>query len=375
MWHNQPTSRDCVPIKRVRVTPHITVFSSFCFLKVVTSESCQATTAPVNSPVVPTPPQNLFDKQSPHVIYNKIFCGLKKRMKAVARRSRTRHRPIDVDVDFVLSSDQDDIEEMEMVFLSREVESEIHGQGYVAVMASSSREAGWSIFKVGVWEEKEGKLMGRRVVMSGVNEDVRRRLGGRVLLQGVIPAPLQTVVIKVSEQDYDIVADDHDVFQQLQLEGTVFRAGKTIFTSNNVKLDVTLCEPVRQGILGEDTEIILVTNDYEHKDVQVNGLGTPFSVASQNDSDLDISQFLALPSSETDIDYDMSVEETSLIPPEDDPNSRGIPLRVCVLQRPVDKFSLDPRPTDSEDDEFRVYAHMRDIARIGVFSGDWVQFP
>src|SRR5271170_2271474 len=297
-------------------------------------------------------------------------------MKTVARRSRARHRPIDVDVDFVLSSDQDDIEEMEMVFLSREVESEIHGQGYVAVMASSSREEGWSIFKVGVWEEKEGKLMGRRVVMSGVNEDVRRRLGGRVLLQGVIPAPLQTVVIKVSEQDYDIVADDHDVFQQLQLEGTVFRAGKTIFTSNNVKLDVTLCEPVGQGILGEDTEIILVTDDYEHKDVQVNGLGTPFSVASQNDSDLDISQFLALPSSETDIDYDTSMEETSLIPPEDDPNSRGIPLRACVLQRPVDKFSLDPRPTDSEDDEFRVYAHMRDIARIGVFSGDWVTiFP
>src|SRR5271170_2492210 len=120
-------------------------------------------------------------------------------MKTVARRSRARHRPIDVDVDFVLSSDQDDIEETELVFLSRDVEDEVQGQGYVAVMASSSRAGGWSIFKVGGWEEKEGKLMGRRMVMAGVSEEVRRRVGGRVLLQGVMPAPLETVVIKVSE--------------------------------------------------------------------------------------------------------------------------------------------------------------------------------
>jgi|SRR5277367_762493 len=292
---------------------------------------------------------------------------------SVTRRSRPRHRPIDVEVDFILSSDDnEDLDDTELVFLSRDVESEVQGQEYVAVMASSSREAGWSIFRVGVWEEKDGKLMGRRVVISGVSEEVRRRLGGRVLLQGVTPAPLETVVIKVSEQDYDIVSDDHDTFQQLRLAGMVFRAGKTIFTSNNVKLKVTLSEPVRQGILGEDTEIILVTDDNDHRDIHVNGLGTPFSVSSQNDSDLDISQFLALPSSETDIDFDTVTEETSLIPPEDDPNSRGIPLRVCVLQRPVDRFSLDPRPTESEDDEFRVYAHMRDIAHIGVFSGDWV---
>ena len=90
-------------------------------------------------------------------------------------------------------------------------------------------------------------------------------------------------------------------------------------------------------------------------------------------SDLDISQFLSLPSSEGDLDYDISVaEDTTLLPPYDDSISRGIPLRICVLERPIDKFSLDPRPVDSEDDEFRVYAHMRDIAHIGVFSGDWV---
>ena len=287
----------------------------------------------------------------------------------VARRSRARQRPIDVDVDFVLSSEEE--LETEIVFLSKEVEDDVQGEKYVAATSSLTRDGGWSVFRAGVWDEKDGTLSGRRVVMSGVSDELRRRLGARVLLQRVVPAPLDTVVITISEQDYDIVAYDHETFQQFHVEGTVFRAGKTIMTTNGVKLSVTLCEPVRQGILGEETEIILVT-DSEHEDTHVNGFGTPFSVASQNDSDLDISQFLALPSSEADIEYDTSLKQTSLIPPDDDPNSRGIPLRVSVLQRPVDKFSLDPRPAESEDDEFRVYANIRDIARIGTFSGDWV---
>jgi peroxin-6 len=134
---------------------------------------------------------------------------------------------------------------------------------------------------------------------------------------------------------------------------------------------------VRQGLLGEDTEIILVTDHDLLQNGFVNGLGTPFSMTSQNDSssDLDILQFLSLPSSEDDFDNETIIAETSssLLPPEDDPSSRGIPLRVIVLERPVDKFSLDPRPAESEDDEFRVYTHMRDIARLGIFSGDWVR--
>lgn len=296
--------------------------------------------------------------------------------KSIHRRSRLKPRPIEVEVDFLVSSNPAaSAVETELVFLSKDVESEFVGQKYVALAPSSAAEAGgWTIFKLGKWEESNVK--GRRLVISGLGSDFQKRFNGRVLLQSVTPAPLDTVVLKVSEHDYDAVAEDHQSFQQLQTDGIILRTGKTITMSSGIQLEITLCEPVQQGILGEETEVILVT-DTDHKENAVNGHGTPLSATSQNDStsDLDISQFLSLPSSEEDLDYDMSATEvTRLLPPPDDPSTRGIPLRVYVLQRPVDRFSLDPRPTDSEDDEFRVFAHMRDVAHIGVFSGDWVMF-
>ncbi len=294
-------------------------------------------------------------------------------MKPGTRRSRLKRRPIELTVDFLI----DDVSaetEGEFVVLSRDIENEVKGKVYVAV-ATVGGEGGWRIFKVR--KGLEG-VEGRKIVVCA-GEEVRKAFVGRVLVQGVTPAPLESVVLKVSEQDYDLVSEDHEAFQRLNDEGTVFRAGKTITVTDLVQLEVALCEPVRQGILGEETEIILVT-DHDLQNGFVNGLGTPFSTTSQNDSssDLDISQFLSLPSSDDDFSNESTLAENSMLqPPEDDPSTRGIPLRIIVLGRPVDKFSLDPRPAESEDDEFRVYAHMRDIARLGIFSGDWVlpSFP
>lgn len=295
-------------------------------------------------------------------------------MKPIQRRSRLKHRPIEVEVDFLVPADHTtSILERELVFLSKDVEVEFVGQQYVAIASSTARERGWTILRLGRWEEGDAQLKGKRVVISGLGSESQKRFNGKVLLQSVTPAPLDTVVLKVADLDYDTIAEDHESFRQLQVDGTVFRAGKTISLSNGCQLEVALCEPVQEGILGDDTEVILVT-DTGYKDSIINGIGTPCSVTSQNDtsSDLDISQFLSLPSSEEDLDYEISVTEDTTLPPSDDSTSRGIPLRICVLERPIDKFTLNPSPVDSEDDEFRVYAHIRDIARIGVFSGDWV---
>lgn len=291
-------------------------------------------------------------------------------MRPGTRRSRLKRRPIELAVDFLVD-DASSETEGEFVVLSRDIENEVEGKVYVA-LATVGGEGGWRIFKVR--KGLEG-VEGRKIVVCA-GEEIRNALVGRVLVQGVTPAPLESVVLKVSELDYDLVSEDHEAFQRLKDEGTVFRAGKAITVTDHVPLEVALCEPVRQGILGEETEIILVT-DHDLQNGFVNGLGTPFSTTSHNDSgsDLDISQFLSLPSSEDDFGNESTLAENSmLLPPEDDPSTRGIPLRIIVLERPVDKFSLDPRPAESEDDEFRVYAHMRDIARLGIFSGDWV-FP
>ena len=321
---------------------------------------------------------SIFHKSNPsdrsfHVIQfnNRIPRKFPSTMKKqVVKRERIRQRPVEVAVDYLVSGDSDFVQR-EFAFLSKDLEKEFQEADYIAVASPISRSRGWRVFKVGKWEGQP-VLEGRKVVISGVDNDFRKQHLGHVLIQPVTPPPLETVVLKISELDYDILAEDQGAFGRLQNEGVVMRPGR-ILEVNGFRVDVTLCEPVRQGLLGNDTEIILVT-DAEEKRALADGIGTPFSMTSQNESELDIIQFLSLPSSEDDLESTTEVAETSsLTPPEDDAASRGIPLRVVVLQHPVDKYSLDPRPSDSEDPEFRVYAHMRDIARIGVFSGDWVK--
>jgi hypothetical protein len=288
--------------------------------------------------------------------------------KTAVKEARIRYRPAELAVDYLVSAHPTFVER-ELAFLSNDVEKEFEGVEYVVVSPVFTENKGWRVLKVGKWEGQP-TLEGRKVVISGVDESFRKSHVGHVLVQRVSPPPLDTVVLKVSELDYDTIAEDQESFERLQREGVVFRSGK-VLDAGGFQVEVALCEPVRQGIIGDETEIILVT-DAEEKRAMVNGIGTPFSFASQNESDLDILQFLSLPSSEEDVDGIVQSIDATSTPPADEAVTRGIPLKAVVLQRPVDKYSLDPRPADSEDPEFRVYAHMRDIARIGVFSGDWV---
>jgi hypothetical protein len=269
-----------------------------------------------------------------------------------------------VQVDFLIPPDDESspLQQNEFIFLSRNLEGEFAGQGHVAV-APALAPHDWTIVKVGQWEDAALTLKGPKVALAGFEGALQRRLSAGILVQSVQPPALESVVLKVSDAEYEDISEDHETFRRFCNEGMVFRAGKSVTSLTGVVVETTLCEPVNQGVLGDETEIILVT---ESQKVGVNGLGTPFSTSSQNESnsELDITQFLALPESEDPF----GMEEV----PVDDAAARGIPLRVNVLERPVDKFSLEPRPGETEDDEFRVYANMRDIARIGVFSGDWV---
>jgi hypothetical protein len=280
-------------------------------------------------------------------------------MKSLTQRPT---RPVELNVDFTVS----EFEQEELAFLSPEVDHEFLEQEHVAVSPCGVK---WTILKVGRWRGDEALLEGRKVVISGVGKEIQKSFTGKALLQRVRPAALQSVVLTVSEEEYDLIAGDRDAFRRLRDEGIVFRTSKT-FALNDVKVQVSLCEPVRQGILGDDTEIILVTAAH-HKGPVSNGVDTPFSTTSHDESasDFDILQFLSLPSSEDGLD---ASGEDTLLPPDGDAIARGIPLKAVVLQRPIDRHSLDPRPADSEDPEFRVYGNVGDIARIGVFSGDWV---
>src|SRR5215471_11703522 len=139
-------------------------------------------------------------------------------MKPIQRRSRLKQRPIEVDVDFLVPADHTaSILERELVFLSKDVGTEFMGQQYVAITSNTAREGGWMILRLGRWEEGESQLKEKSVVISGLGSEFQKRFKGKVLLQSVTPAPLDTVILKVADLDYDMIAEDHESVRQLQI--------------------------------------------------------------------------------------------------------------------------------------------------------------
>lgn len=52
---------------------------------------------------------------------------------------------------------------------------------------------------------------------------------------------------------------------------------------------------------------------------------------------------------------------------------RGRLFKAQGLMRPIPPDLLHPKPASDDDEETRVYVDMRDLTRIGCFSGDWVR--
>ncbi|KAK0751556.1 peroxisomal biogenesis factor 6 [Schizothecium vesticola] len=52
---------------------------------------------------------------------------------------------------------------------------------------------------------------------------------------------------------------------------------------------------------------------------------------------------------------------------------RGRLFKAQGLMRPIPPDLLHPKPASDDDEEARVYVDMRDLTRIGCFSGDWVR--
>src|SRR5579862_5011698 len=202
-----------------------------------------------------------------------------KMKKGGIERARIKQRPIELAVDYLISANPE-IVEQELAFLSSNDDSEFETTKYIAVSSTAPGIRGWRVFQLGRWQGQPA-LEGRKLVISGVEDEFREKHTGHVLVQRVTPSPLDTIVFKVSELDYDTVAEEYEAFEKLRSDGVVLRAGKTL-ELNGFRVDITSCEPVRQGLLGEETEIILVT-DSEEKSAMANGIGTPFSFTSQND--------------------------------------------------------------------------------------------
>ena len=196
-------------------------------------------------------------------------------------------------------------------------------------------------------------------------------------------------------------------------------------------IETIICEPVDQGFIADDTEIVVDIHmrrqkskkTVERPDQQSNGVALEESRtrnlsthAAQGDltekrTDTDTSDSEDDESSTEDSDDDLTALSSTILPsrisghaspgsmstprqgrgPRSGASSPGStysaftmmtanqrshlgkPFRLAPLHSRVPDHMLHPRPGEREDDEARLFVDVKLLARLGCFSGDWVR--
>ncbi|KAF3933856.1 hypothetical protein ABW19_dt0201788 [Dactylella cylindrospora] len=158
---------------------------------------------------------------------------------------------------------------------------------------------------------------------------------------------------------------------------------------------VRLCEPVDQGVLTDETKVIVVKESRGKKDneptdgplangIELNGVDDSDSdedVVSQGDEDDENN--IELPGVSTFMDLTSTLGTPSIHTPlrngpagsisgVSEGSSKVVKFTAKSLSQKIPTALLLPTPLASEDAEARVYVRVNELMGLGVFSGDWV---
>lgn len=156
-----------------------------------------------------------------------------------------------------------------------------------------------------------------------------------------------------------------------QLARQILRQGEQVelAAGQGVSWLVAMAEPVLQGLADPETTTFTVLppvkSTYDQYDEN--------ELAHQDGSDSD------------DVEIDESFLSNSVVTPQrslpSSPAAKGTPgsrlpkrrveLALQALGHRISIASLVPQPEADEDEEARVYLRSRELARCGLFSGDW----
>lgn len=237
--------------------------------------------------------------------------------------------------------------------------------------------------------------------LSSAGVVVKKPIG--VLVAAVNPATLGTVFVNVhvasslplQELDQDLEDRVRDALAKCRI----------VHSGNELLLDygrgdvrrlakVFACEPVDQGFLRPDTRVVVVKESqksrkgqrgsgsdgviFEGRD-EVPDSTTNSSGADADDDDddvLELSTFLTPPASAGLMGTSASSTPSHLRSDVKLFASRaasGCVFRPQPLTAPIPGGLLHPKPKDFDDPEARVYVNVRDLAKLGCFSGDWAR--
>ncbi|BFZ63652.1 peroxisomal assembly protein [Saitoella coloradoensis] len=189
--------------------------------------------------------------------------------------------------------------------------------------------------------------------------------GTVVTVQSTRPVELTNVILSTDPTHYDSIVEN-----KMGLVEWIRRSGRIIRTSTklqldveggNTALDVRLCEPVVQGVIGAATEIVIARGSSSHEvgEEDVNELV----------GEMDKSQFFGLEGSHASLSSSLHFSAPT--------RSKGsLPsLQAHVLTRPVRKERLQGQHiSEDEDKEMWVLLNSEAMCSLGLFSVDlaWV---
>ncbi|KAL7274925.1 peroxisomal assembly protein [Rhizina undulata] len=248
--------------------------------------------------------------------------------------------------------------------------------------------------------------------LSAANAKVKKPLA--VLATDVVPVGLETVIVTVrvpvSDEDEEEIShfqeEDDDLEDRVKEalgKLQVIRSGEELLLNyghnalGGKKAKISLCEPVDQGLLKPDTKIVVLKDKLHsrkrRRGGEVDGIILDGEGVHDDESDdigdengeededaLEFSTFLTAPQTSAALGFS-SISPTPLRNGYHSPNpaktnssaSSGKEFKPQPLTLPIPSSILHPKPKDHEDEEARVFVRVKDLAKLGCFSGDWVR--
>ncbi|BFZ54887.1 peroxisomal assembly protein [Savitreella phatthalungensis] len=174
-----------------------------------------------------------------------------------------------------------------------------------------------------------------------------------VVARSIQPVILESVYLTFAEPAYDAVVENLAILRQTISSTTVWVTGQSM-EFDSMRGIIKLTEPVRQGIVDETTEFVVVRQCLNDEGLVISNGD---SLARVNGSHSQPTELVPLTALDTLSGFEF----------------RQVSLRS--LQQPFDTLGSEPvAPLDDfTDSAYRAYGSVETLIRLGLFVGDWVE--
>lgn len=262
--------------------------------------------------------------------------------------------------------------ERDVVLASKDIYNEtlpsVTGQRYLALSTESSRT--WQLHIV-----KQASAAAPEHSTVWIRGSLYNTLcNARVIARPANPVMLTSVIVSFPATTYHLVRNESTELRILSQTGYVFRTGDPV-EIRGYRGQVTFCEPVKQGIITPNTDIVLakdvpgdsdsllydgVIGESESDDDDDGGL----DLGTTGFSSLLLSKSMTIPTA--DVSH-LAYPIPSLT------GSSGLSTQIQPLPIFVPRDHIIPYPEEVEDDDYRAFATMQQLIDLGCFSGDHIE--